>query len=81
MNSRIKLILVVFASWLIVGCSYWYKNAMDSLLLWIALPLMYAPLVYFAKRANYLMLFLFMLAVFCTQALSPSEFFFEKDID
>lgn len=79
MNGRIKLILVVFASWLIVGGWYWSKNAMDSLSLWIVLPLMYAPLVYFAKRANYLMLFLFMLAVFCTQALSPSEFFFEKD--
>jgi hypothetical protein len=74
-----KLIFSLAILWCSFACFCLYNGAYDSLILWIVLPLMYAPLVYFSWRTNYLVLFLFILAAAATNALTPAIFFLKKD--
>ena len=74
-----KAIMSLVILWCSFACFFLYKGAYDSLILWIVLPLMYAPLVYSSWRTHYLVLFLFVLAMAATNALTPAMFFLKKD--
>ena len=77
--KNIKIISIFALCWLSFAGFFLYSDAFDSLILWILLPLMYLPLVYFSWRTNYFVLTLFVLATTTTNAFTPAYFFLNRD--
>ncbi len=75
--GRAAGLFIVF--WAALSGYYLYLGAMDALLLWVILPVVFGAVLFTAWRSGHVVLTFFMVAIFLSHGVLPSIFFTQKE--